>query len=46
MSANSLLLWMSARRQGSWPQFRAAVEQLHLGEGENGEGEDDDTYDQ
>jgi hypothetical protein len=46
MSANSLLLWMSARRHGSWPQFRAAVEQLHLGEGEKGEGEDDDTYDQ
>ncbi len=30
MSANALLLWMSARRQGSWQQFRAAVEELHL----------------
>ncbi len=25
MSANALLLWMSARRQGSWQQFRIAV---------------------
>src|SRR5258708_17101680 len=31
MRANELLLWMSARREGSWQQFRAAVEQLHLG---------------
>lgn len=37
MSANSLLLWMSARREGSWQQFRAAVEELHLIESENGE---------
>ena len=29
MSADALLLWMSARRQGSWQQFRAAVEELH-----------------
>lgn len=35
MSANSLLLWMSARTEGSWPQFTTAVEDLHLpGEGE------------
>ena len=30
MSANALLLWMSARQEGSWQQFRAAVEELHL----------------
>lgn len=29
MKANELLLWMSARRQGSWQQFRSAVEELH-----------------
>lgn len=28
MKANELLLWMSARRAGSWQQFRAAVEEL------------------
>jgi hypothetical protein len=27
--ANELLFWLSARRQGSWQQFRAAVEDLH-----------------
>jgi hypothetical protein len=37
MSAESLLLWMSARVQGSWAQFRAAVEELHLEESEDGE---------
>jgi hypothetical protein len=30
--ADSLLLWMSARGSGSWQQFRAAVEELHLAE--------------
>src|SRR4051794_4246048 len=30
MKANELLLWMSARREGAWQQFRTAVEQLHL----------------
>ena len=47
MSANALLLWMSARRQGSWQQFRAAIEELHLGESDDllG-GEDDETRDQ
>ena len=34
MSANSLLFWMSARREGTWQQFRAAVEELHLPESE------------
>ncbi len=29
MKANELLLWLSARREGSWQQFRAAVEELH-----------------
>ena len=42
MSANSLLLWMSARRRGSWAQFRAAVEELHLHVDTEAEGEDDD----
>jgi hypothetical protein len=35
MSANNLLIWMSARGQGSWSQFRAAVEELHIAEEEN-----------
>lgn len=30
MSAHALLLWMSARRAGSWQQFRSAVEALHI----------------
>lgn len=30
MSADKLLLWMSARTRGSWSQFRGAVEELHL----------------
>ncbi len=46
MSANSLLLWMSARRHGSWAQFRAAVEELHLGANVEAEGEGDDAPDQ
>lgn len=46
MSANALLLWMSARRQGSWQQFRTAVEELHLGESNDLGGEDDDAPDQ
>lgn len=46
MSANALLLWMSARRQGSWQQFRTAVEELHLGESSDLGGEDDDAPDQ
>lgn len=35
MSANKLLLWMSARGEGSWQQFRAAVEELHVEESES-----------
>lgn len=47
MSANSLLLWMSARRHGSWAQFRAAVEELHLRvDDAEVEGEGDDAPDQ
>lgn len=44
MNANSLLLWLSARYQGSWQQFRTAVERLHvageLSEGDSLEPED------
>jgi hypothetical protein len=46
MSANSLLLWMSARRHGSWAQFRAAVEELHLEADFEADGEGDDAPDQ
>ena len=46
MSANALLLWMSARRQGSWQQFRAAVEELHINDGDVTGAEDDDAPDQ
>jgi hypothetical protein len=38
VSANDLLLWMSARPTGSWQQFRGAVEELHM----RGGGEADD----
>lgn len=31
MSANALHFWMSARETGSWQQFRAAIERLHMG---------------
>lgn len=30
MSLDHLLLWLSARGAGSWPQFRAAVEELRV----------------
>ena len=42
MSANDLLYWMSARGQGSWQQFRAAVEELHLIGDENISDKDDE----
>lgn len=32
MTPNELLLWLSARKQGSWPQFRSAIENLDLAE--------------
>jgi hypothetical protein len=31
VKSNELLLWLSARRKGSWQQFRVAVEELHSG---------------
>jgi hypothetical protein len=34
MRANELLLWLSARREGSWQQFRQAVEELHSSDAE------------
>ena len=39
MTTNELLLWLSARKQGSWPQFRGAIERLDLTESEEA-GED------
>src|ERR1700731_2146081 len=30
MTPNELLFWLSARKEGSWPQFRGAVETLDL----------------
>ena len=42
MRPNELLLWLSARREGSWQQFRQAVEQLHSSDGEaNSESNDE-----
>ena len=46
VSLNDLLTWMSARGSGSWAQFRAAVEELHVEPGgteEDGENIDDVT---
>lgn len=46
VSLNDLLTWMSARGSGSWSQFRAAVEELHVAPGEDeedGENADDAT---
>ncbi len=34
MRPNELLFWLSARREGSWQQFRAGVEELHSTEGD------------
>ncbi len=34
VSLNYLLLWMSSRGKGSWPQFRSAVEEFHVEVGE------------
>lgn len=39
MTPNELLLWLSARREGSWQQFRAGVQSLDLA-GAGGEEED------
>lgn len=43
MRANELLLWFSARREGSWHQFRRAVDELHADETETG-GENADEF--
>lgn len=43
MKPNELLLWLSARCEGSWQQFRAAVEELHSDDGETG-AEDNDEF--
>lgn len=43
MKVNEILLWLSARRQGSWQQFRAAVEELHSGDGDT-DAEDNDEF--
>jgi hypothetical protein len=40
MTPNELLAWLSARKEGSWPQFRGAVENLGL-EGSAGEAGED-----
>lgn len=42
MSGDALLIWMSALREGSWQQFRTAVEELHFGSEENPDDADDD----
>lgn len=42
MKANELLLWLSARREGSWQQFRQAIEELHSGDSESDIEYDDD----
>ncbi len=46
MNLNHLLIWMSARGEGSWQQFRSAVEQFHGDSPEsldNGDAGDDVT---
>ena len=40
MTPNELLLWLSARKAGSWSQFRGAVENLDLANS-SAEGEED-----
>lgn len=37
MTPNELLLWLSARTQGTWAQFRAAVENLELADPDEAE---------
>jgi len=34
MKANEVLLWLSARREGSWQQYRQAFEELHSSDSE------------
>jgi len=40
MTPNELLLWLSARKQGSWLQFRGAVDTLDLANSADEEGQD------
>ncbi|MEW6402719.1 MAG: hypothetical protein AB1649_13035 [Chloroflexota bacterium] len=37
MRSNELLYWLSARREGSWQQFRAAIEELYSNESDSEE---------
>ncbi len=39
MKPNELLFWLSARRQGSWTQFRSVVQELHEAEYDSETGE-------
>ncbi len=39
MRANELLLWLSARGEGSWRQFRAGVDELHASDEDESNGE-------
>jgi hypothetical protein len=46
MVLNHLLIWMSSRGKGSWPQFRSAVEEYHVEieeTGDDGENAHDTT---
>jgi len=43
LKANELLLWCSARREGSWRQFRAAVDDLQADDPDTN-AEDDDEF--
>lgn len=45
MSANNLLLLLSAKTQGSWSQFRGAVEKLHIAPNNTGSPDDVDGED-
>jgi hypothetical protein len=42
MKANEVLLWLSARREGSWQQYRQAVEELHSSDKETNLESDDE----
>lgn len=43
MIGDNLLLWMSARKKGSWQQFRAAVEEQHFDSHTDKSLDDEDT---
>ena len=44
MKANELLLWLSARCEGSWGQFRAAVDELHASDEDDTDGAPDGEF--